>query len=267
MKMSKKIMCLLGSGILMVTLAGCGAPEETQVQDGRQASEQQEQESQPTEEQQDQTTDQQQEDGQQTDSQGQESKQPSEEGIEESAEPQDEEDDALAGESASIRVWGPILRLEDGNLVIDNRSDVSFRGEMVITVDPEYTRILDGENGYPVEVSELTEGEAVFVYIGPAAAMSEPPIVNATLILCKIPSDLRIPDYVQVTAIEEQPDGSYLLSGNNGIQYLVPMDCEILPYLTRNIVTLQDIQTGSSCLIWSDEKRTAQKIVLFADGE
>ena len=187
--------------------------------------------------------------------------------MEESAGPQNEEDDALAGESASIRIWGPILRLEDGNLVIDNRSDVSFRGEMVITVDPEYTRILDGENGYPVEVSELTEGEAVFVYIGPAAAMSEPPIVNATLILCKIPSDLRIPDYVQVTAMEEQPDGSYLLSGNNGIQYLVPMDCEILPYLTRNIVTLQDIQTGSSCLIWSDEKRTVQKIVLFADGE
>lgn len=252
--MSKKIMCLLGSGMLMVTLAGCGAPEETQVQDGQQASEQQEQESQPSEE-------------QQADSQGQESKQPSEEGMEESAEPQDEEDDALAGESASIRVWGPILRLEDGNLVIDNRSDVSSRGEMVITVDPEYTRILDGENGYPVEVSELTEGEAVFVYIGPAATMSEPPIVNATLILCKIPGDLRIPDYVQVTAMEEQPDGSYLLSGNNGIQYLVPMDCEILPYLTRNIVMLQDIQTGSSCLLWSDEKRTAHKIVLFADGE
>ena len=265
MKMSKKIMCLLGSGMLMVTLAGCGAPEETRVQDGQQAAEQQEQESQPSEEQQGLVTDQQQEAGQQADSQAQESQQPSKEGMEESAGPQNEEDDALAGESASIRIWGPILRLEDGNLVIDNRSDVSFRGEMVITVDPEYTRILDGENGYPVEVSELTEGEAVFVYIGPAAAMSEPPIVNATLILCKIPSDLRIPDYVQVTAMEEQPDGSYLLSGNNGIQYLVPMDCEILPFLTRNVVTLQDVQVGSSCLIWSDENRTAQKIVLFAD--
>ena len=210
MKMSKKIMCLLGSGMLMVTLAGCGAPEETRVQDGQQAAEQQEQESQLSEEQQGLVTD------QQADSQAQESQQPSKEGMEESAGLQNEEDDALAGESASIRIWGPILRLEDGNLVIDNRSDVSFRGEMVITVDPEYTRILDGENGYPVEVSELTEGEAVFVYIGPAAAMSEPPIVNATLILCKIPSDLRIPDYVQVTAMEEQPDGSYLLSGNNG---------------------------------------------------
>ncbi len=263
-KMTKKMMCLLGSAMLLVTLAGCGAPEETRVQDGQQASEQQEQESQPSKEQQDQT-DQQQEDRPPTDSQGQESQPPSEEGMEESAELQNEEDVALAGESASIRVWGPILRIEDGNLVIDNRADVSFRGEMVITVDPEHTRILDGENGYPVEVSELNEGEAVFAYIGPAATMSEPPIVNASLILCKIPGDLRLPDYLQVTAMEEQPDGSYLLSGNNGIQYLVPMDCEILPFLTRNVVTLQDVQVGSSCLIWSDENRTAQKIVLFAD--
>ena len=168
-------------------------------------------------------------------------------------------------ENTSVRIWGPILRVEDGNVVIDNRSEVSFRGEMVVTVDPEHTRILDGENGYPVELSELNEGEAVFVYIGPAATMSEPPMVNASLILCKIPSDLRVPDYVHVTAMEEQADGSYLLSGDNGIQYLVPADCEILPFLTRNVVTLQDVQAGGSCLIWSDERRTAQKIVLFAE--
>ena len=155
--------------------------------------------------------------------------------------------------------------------LIAKATQTKFDEELIVKAKQansiEELMALGRENGYPVEVSELTEGEAVFVYIGPAAAMSEPPIVNATLILCKIPSDLRIPDYVQVTAMEEQPDGSYLLSGNNGIQYLVPMDCEILPYLTRNIVTLQDIQTGSSCLIWSDEKRTVQKIVLFADGE
>ena len=42
--------------------------------------------------------------------------------------------------------------------------------------------------------------------------------------------------------MEEQSDGSYLLSGDNGIQYLVPADCEILPFLTRNVVTLQDVQ-------------------------
>lgn len=264
MKMRKKIMCLLGSGLLTLALAGCGAAEGAQTQDGQQQADQQEQESQQAADQQ-QESQQTEEPQQEQEGQQAEEPQPSEADKEQSAEAQPAEDAAPAGENASIRIWGPVLRLEDGNVVIDNRSDISYRGEIVVTVDPESTRILDGENGYPVELSELNEGEAVFIYIGPAAAMSEPPMVNASLILCKIPDDLRVPDYVHVTAMEEQADGSYLLSADNGIQYLVPADCEILPYLTRNIVTLQDVQTGNSCLLWSDERRAAQKIVLFAD--
>ncbi len=273
MKMSRKIMCLLGSSLLIVALAGCGTTERTQPQDSQQEDQQ------PGDEQgqagQQPGDGQGQEDQQPGDGQGQESQQSEEQqpadsqGQETQASAEDTEqlpgDIGQAGENTSVRIWGPILRVEDGNVVIDNRSEVSFRGEMVVTVDPEHTRILDGENGYPVEVSELNEGEAVFVYIGSAATMSEPPMVNASLILCKIPSDLRVPDYVHVTAMEEQSDGSYLLSGDNGIQYLVPADCEILPFLTRNVVTLQDVQAGGSCLIWSDERRTAQKIVLFAE--
>ncbi len=277
MKMRKKLMCLLGSGMLIVALAGCGATEGSQTQEGQQESQQsgdqqeqnnnqsadgQEQGNQRTEAQQEQAG-QSQEGHQQTDTQNEQP--PSQEDLDGTAESQPAEEAVPAGESASIRIWGPVLRLEDGNLVMDNRSDVSYRGEMIIAVDPESTRILDGENGYPVEVSEINEGEPVFVYIGPAATMSEPPIVNASLILCKIPDDLRVPEQVYVTAMEEQADGSFLLSADNGMQYLVPADCEIMPYLTRNIVTLQDIQAGSSCLVWSDERRTAQKILLFSD--
>ena len=279
MKMSRKIMCLLGSSLLIVALAGCGTTERTQPQDSQQEDQQSGDEQgqagqQPGDgqgqEDQQSGNQQGQEDQLSGDGQGQESQQPADsQGQETQASAEDTEqlpgDIGQAGENTSVRIWGPILRVEDGNVVIDNRSEVSFRGEMVVTVDPEHTRILDGENGYPVEVSELNEGEAVFVYIGPAATMSEPPMVNASLILCKIPSDLRVPDYVHVTAMEEQSDGSYLLSGDNGIQYLVPADCEILPFLTRNVVTLQDVQAGGSCLIWSDERRTAQKIVLFAE--
>lgn len=273
MKMSRKIMCLLGSSLLIVALAGCGTTERTQPQDSQQEDQQpgdeQGQAGQQPGDGQGQE-DQQSGDGQAQESQQSEEQQPADsQGQETQASAEDTEqlpgDIGQAGENTSVRIWGPILRVEDGNVVIDNRSEVSFRGEMVVTVDPEHTRILDGENGYPVEVSELNEGEAVFVYIGPAATMSEPPMVNASLILCKIPSDLRVPDYVHVTAMEEQSDGSYLLSGDNGIQYLVPADCEILPFLTRNVVTLQDVQAGGSCLIWSDERRTAQKIVLFAE--
>lgn len=266
MKIRKEIICLLGSGLLIAALAGCGATKGTQIQGGQQES-QQEEERQPVE----------------GETSPEENVSPAEETVpEEDAASAEEalptedvvsaEEDTLPAEdampveqSASIRIWGPVLRVEEGSIAIDNRSEVSFRGEMIVTVDPESTRILDGENGRPVELSELGEGEAVFVYIGQSAAMSEPPIVNASLILCKIPDDLRIPDQVCVTDMEQQSDGSFLLSADNGIQYLVPQDCEIQPYLTRNVVTLQDLQAGRCCLVWSDERRAAQKIILFAE--
>ena len=40
MKMSRKIMCLLGSSLLIVALAGCGTTERTQPQDSQQEDQQ-----------------------------------------------------------------------------------------------------------------------------------------------------------------------------------------------------------------------------------
>ena len=40
MKMSRKIMCLLGSSLLIVALAGCGTTERTHPQDSQQEDQQ-----------------------------------------------------------------------------------------------------------------------------------------------------------------------------------------------------------------------------------
>lgn len=163
-----------------------------------------------------------------------------------------------------VRIWGPVLQVSQDQISIDNRSETSLRGEIVITIDQSGTRILDAETGEPENWTELERDEAVFVYIEPAMALSLPPVVNASLILCDIPDDLRIPDYVTVSAMEETADGNFLLTAESGMQFSVNKNCEIMPYLTRNRVLIEDIQSGSSCLIWSDEKGNAARIVLFA---
>ena len=37
-----------------------------------------------------------------------------------------------------------------------------------------------------------------------------------------------------------------------------------MPYLTRQIVSLEDVEQGSNLLVWSDDQNQAQKLVLFA---
>ncbi len=184
------------------------------------------------------------------------------------------ESDSAQVTDALVRIWGPVLRVEGDRLIVDNRSEMGSRGELVLTIDPEKTLILDAESGFLVALSELAEEneedddqDAVFAYLEPIMGLSEPPVAPARLIFCDIPDDLRVPEYVEAETVETQQDGNVLLTAKGGMQYRIPAACEMLPYLTRNIVKLEDLQEGSTCLIWSDERLTAKKVVLFADGQ
>ena len=165
---------------------------------------------------------------------------------------------------AYVRVWGPVLSVTADTITIDNRSENACRGELILHLDGERTKVLDGENGYPVELTEVEVDDAVFAYIGQTMTLSLPAQVTAEIVFCDLPDSLRVPEFVTVTQMEQQSDGSYLMTTDTDQQYLVPENCEILPYLTRNLVTLADVQTDSTCMVWCDERLTAKKIVLFA---
>lgn len=162
-----------------------------------------------------------------------------------------------------VRIWGPVLGVEDGIVRIDNQSGVSSAGEIVLNIDPEYSRVLDGENGFPVELENIKAGDFIYAYIGPAMTLSLPPMTTAEMVICQVPQDMQAPDYVQVKSMGQQEDGSWRLETMDGISYHVPEDCLILPYLTRNIVTFADMTESSTCMVWTDNMGSVSKIVLF----
>lgn len=163
-----------------------------------------------------------------------------------------------------VGVWGPVLRVTEDRIYINNLSDNTMKGEVAITISSEHSRVVEAVNGYPVALGELSEGDFIYAYLGPAMTLSLPPIANGKMIICKAPADFKVPEYIRVTAAEKQEDGSVKITGSNGNTYLAPADATILPYLTRQIVRLKDVTTDSTCLIWSDENSQATKIVLFA---
>lgn len=173
----------------------------------------------------------------------------------------------LTAVSNQIRIWGPVLGVEERVIRIDNQSGVSFAGEIVLNISDEFSRVLDGANGYPVDLGSIKEGDFIYAYIGPAMTMSLPPMTTAEMVICKIPQDMKAPDYIEVKSMEQQADGSWRLETLDQVSYTVPADCQILPYLTRNIVTLADVQESSTCLVWSDDAGSIQKMVLFPSDE
>lgn len=164
-----------------------------------------------------------------------------------------------------LQIWGTVISVEDGRVHIDNQSGTSFQGEIVLNVSDEYSRVLDAENGFPVQLSDIQVGETIYAYIGPAMTMSLPPMTTAEMIICKIPADFKAPSYVEVKSMTWQENGDWVLVTEAGETYQVPGECPVIPYLTRNMVTLQDVTESRKLLVWSDAENNAQKLVLFAE--
>lgn len=175
---------------------------------------------------------------------------------------------SAGGEDAAMdlyQIWGTVLSVEDGQIHIDNQSGTSFTGEIILNVSDEYSRVLDAVNGFPVQLSDIQVGETIYAYIGPAMTMSLPPMTTAEMIICKIPADAKAPDYVKVKSMTWQENGDWVLTTQDGAVYQVPGSCPIIPYLTRNMVTLQDVTESSKLLVWSDAENQVSNLVLFPE--
>ena len=170
------------------------------------------------------------------------------------------EDTAAAGNTAAeeslqpqlqpMRMWGTITETGEDQFSFNSQTTNGYQGDVVIHIDPEQTLILDCV--------------AVTVYAGPVMTMSLPPQMTASVVFVNIPADGSIPLYATVASdLEDNGQGGYTLTTVDGHTITVPADCSITPYLTRQMVTLQDLTQGRKCLIWLDADGAAERIILF----
>lgn len=179
------------------------------------------------------------------------------------------EEAVLENGEERVMFQGTVVSAEDGRLVM-NRQQGDFFEEVVVTIS-EDTKVLESVNGYPVAVDHLTVGEPVRVYVGPAMTMSLPPIANGVLILTDVPADAGFPVYAKVESCVQTGEssdgvrGDYLLTTVDGESYQIGSDTTLLPYLTRNMVFVEDLTRGKDILLWpsADGSGAADKIVIF----
>lgn len=166
----------------------------------------------------------------------------------------------------SVRLYGPATHMEDGRLSIDSQVDQGYQGEVILNVSQESTYVLDAVSGIPTELSDIKDGDTIYAYIGPEMTMSLPPMTNATMIFTNVPADFKVPDYVTVkSVVTDAASSQSVLTAMDGTKYTLADDCAIVPYLTRNIVTLDDLTQGRKAVVWSDEENTAMRIMVFAE--
>lgn len=148
--------------------------------------------------------------------------------------------------------------------------------EIVLHI-PESTPILDASTLMPVDLSDIDPESTVYVWTSQAMTMSLPPQTTAQVIIVNVPEDASAPMYVIAKEVSRDGD-AVIITDQDGVKWRADADSQVSPYLTRNIVTLEDIEAGTRMIISQDSETStsgtekaadadayAAKIMLFAD--
>lgn len=168
------------------------------------------------------------------------------------------------GIDVPIKIFGEIQVVEDGSLTVDNQAEVSSPGEMILLIDPEHTLILDAMTGFPTTLEEVSLG-SFEAYLGPAMALSLPPQTVPSVVVVNISEDAPAPQYVVASDQVIETAEGMVLEGNDGIRYPMADEAVIEPFMTRNIVAIEDIHEGSRCLAWLNQDGEVEKLALMAE--
>lgn len=162
------------------------------------------------------------------------------------------------------RIWGTIKEVGEDNILVDGISETANIGEVLLMIDPENTLVLDGANGLPVELKDIQAG-SFEAYLGPAMTLSLPPQTTPYVVIVNIPEDIQAPQYVIAADRLDTSGGAKLLTGKDETEYTLARNVQITPYLTKNIVQIEDIERDSRCLVWMNDNGEVERIVLFAE--
>ncbi|WP_349947930.1 hypothetical protein ABFV83_05515 [Lacrimispora sp. BS-2] len=165
----------------------------------------------------------------------------------------------------SIRIYGTVTSVSEDRLRMTRKDGASAGQEIILNLSAE-SRILNSVSGDPVTAGQIQNGEFIYADISPAMTLSLPPISNAVVVLCKVPADYQVPEYVTVASMNINSDGQTgILTSDTGKQYSITDQSKLFPYLTRNIVTVHNLSKGRNCLVWSNDN-TVSKIMVFPNS-
>ena len=186
-----------------------------------------------------------------------------EKSSEAAAEDSEGSQEGVAAALEPVKMWGQVISVEEGSFSFERQFAEGGSEEVIVHIDPNQTLILDVD-GYPAGQDSIKKGEMIYVYAGPAMALSLPPQTTAVMAFTGIRQDAKVPEYATAAApLAEDGQGGFLFTSLDGREFKVPAGCTIIPYLTRQMVRLEDIREGSRCLLWSGADGIVEKIVLF----
>ena len=168
---------------------------------------------------------------------------------------------------APVRVGGVVTRLENGAILLKNSDENDPYHEIILHLR-KTTPVVDAVSGLPLDW-ELKDGEVVCAWVGPAMTLSLPPHAAAEVVVANIPAAFGVPRYYEIAAASRTggtPAREAVLTTACGEKLAVAREARLMPWRTRQIVTLDDLVPGSRVLVWWSEDGSVSRVLLFPQG-
>ena len=149
-----------------------------------------------------------------------------------------------------LRVWGAVVELGANSIRLQNSNTEDAYSDVVLHVS-EDTLILDAVSGAKKTFSDLKENETLYAYISPVMTLSLPPQTTAELILCNIPADFGVPNYMQVESVTALDKGYDVLTSDALVLHLNG-DTKLLANPNGTTTSLAEWKPGDMVLAWYD---------------
>ena len=179
-------------------------------------------------------------------------------------------EEAASTRPGPVQVWGTLTWLDDGGLLVENSSENAAYSEVIL--HGESIICLDAVTGDPMDIQDLKDGDTIYAWVGPAMTMSLPPHATAILILGNIPEDYAVPQFYEIVSVTPQAMAAIYpapaltwteVTATDGITLKITDEVTLIPYLTKNIVRLEDLIPGTRILVWSDSQSEPEKVLVF----
>ena len=149
--------------------------------------------------------------------------------------------------SSSIRVYGTVAQIENGQILLENDEEGAAYPQVLLNLT-EDTLILSGEDCSQKTLSDIAVGDTLYADISPAMTRSLPPMANAFTVFCEIPEDSAVPTYAQITDISTDDDGTLRITTDQELILIPGEDTAVLSLDGGETLAASDLAVGDTIL-------------------
>jgi len=163
------------------------------------------------------------------------------------------------------QAWGKVSPWDGEGILLKNDNPDDPLNEVVVHVGE--APAVDAATGLPLDMESVKEGDTLYVWASPAMALSLPPQISAEVVVGNVPADAAAPEFCEIAgrAVSPAPGSegnpAFPLTGGGTLE--VTDKTAYSPWLTRQIVRMEDLIPGARVLVWKDKDGAAEKVLLF----